>query len=476
MANINRVILVGNLTRDPELKTLPSGMSVCSLGIAVNHRRKNQQTGEWTEEPNYFNVEVFGTQGENCARYLAKGRAVAVDGRLRWRQWEAQDGSKRSAVDIIAETIQFIGPRRAARAERRHSSREPRPSPSRPRPPGTRRLPVGERRRDRRRHPLLIETMARTRTRKAILLVDVEHLGHRGEIVSVSRGFLRNYLLPRKLAEEASDARVAEVTRLRDQRAKQEARSFDQAQEIANVLNRTVLTIPARSGAEGRLYGSITTADLADEIWRTRKIRVDRRKIRLEEPIKLLGAYLVEIDVFPEVRASIKAQVVPAEGYDFDAEEAADRARRRLAVAVAVADDRDRTSAAPRPRRKGSRREHGALAHGPAPEHRRRGVRPRRRCCSRSARSSDVTEVIVDPGDFYREAHGTIFRAMQHLLARSEPLDAITVTSELAKLGVLDGRRRRGVRARADARRCRRPPTRASTRGSSTTSRSSAAS
>ncbi len=114
MANINRVILVGNLTRDPELKTLPSGTPVCSLGIAVNHRRKNQQTGEWTEEPNYFNIEVFGAQGENCARYLAKGRAVAVDGRLRWRQWEAQDGSKRSAVDIIAETIQFIGPREGA--------------------------------------------------------------------------------------------------------------------------------------------------------------------------------------------------------------------------------------------------------------------------------------------------------------------------------------------------------------------------
>jgi single-strand DNA-binding protein len=111
MANINRVILVGNLTRDPELKTLPSGLSVCSLGLAVNHRRKNQQTGEWTEEPNYFNVEVFGNQAENCARFLAKGRAVAVDGRLRWRQWEAQDGSKRSAVDVVAETVQFIGPR-----------------------------------------------------------------------------------------------------------------------------------------------------------------------------------------------------------------------------------------------------------------------------------------------------------------------------------------------------------------------------
>ena len=111
MANINRVILVGNLTRDPELKTLPSGTPLCSLGIAVNHRRKNQQTGEWTEEPNYFNVEVFGNQADACARFLAKGRAVAVDGRLRWRQWEAQDGSKRSAVDVVAETVQFIGPR-----------------------------------------------------------------------------------------------------------------------------------------------------------------------------------------------------------------------------------------------------------------------------------------------------------------------------------------------------------------------------
>jgi len=111
VANINRVILVGNLTRDPELKTLPSGMAVCSLGIAVNHRRKNQQSGEWTEEPNYFNIEVFGNQAESCARYLAKGRAVAVDGRLRWRSWEAQDGTKRTAIDVVADTVQFIGPR-----------------------------------------------------------------------------------------------------------------------------------------------------------------------------------------------------------------------------------------------------------------------------------------------------------------------------------------------------------------------------
>jgi single-strand DNA-binding protein len=111
VANINRVVLVGNLTRDPELRALPTGTSVCELGLAVNHRRKNQQTGEWVEEPNFFRVNVFGAQGENCARFLSKGRQVAIDGRLRWRQWEAQDGSKREAVEIIAETVQFIGPR-----------------------------------------------------------------------------------------------------------------------------------------------------------------------------------------------------------------------------------------------------------------------------------------------------------------------------------------------------------------------------
>jgi single-strand DNA-binding protein len=111
VANINRVVLVGNLTRDPELKALPSGTSVCELGLAVNHRRKSQQTGEWIEEPNYFRVSVFGSQADTCARFLSKGRQVAIDGRLRWRQWDTPEGQKREAVEIIAENVQFIGPR-----------------------------------------------------------------------------------------------------------------------------------------------------------------------------------------------------------------------------------------------------------------------------------------------------------------------------------------------------------------------------
>jgi single-strand DNA-binding protein len=111
VANINRVILTGNLTADPELSSLPSGTSVCRLRIAVNRRYKDNSTGEWTEKPNYFTVKVWGAQGENCANYLSKGRPVAIDGRLEWSQWEAQDGSKREAVEVIADTVQFLGSR-----------------------------------------------------------------------------------------------------------------------------------------------------------------------------------------------------------------------------------------------------------------------------------------------------------------------------------------------------------------------------
>jgi single-strand DNA-binding protein len=103
--------MTGNLTADPELRSLPSGTSVCSLRIACNTRRKNGSTGEWEDKPNYFNVTVWGAQGENSARYLAKGRPVAIDGRLEWREWEAQDGTKRQSIDIIAESVQFLGSR-----------------------------------------------------------------------------------------------------------------------------------------------------------------------------------------------------------------------------------------------------------------------------------------------------------------------------------------------------------------------------
>lgn len=108
--NINRVIITGNLTRDPELNTLPSGTSVCDLRVACNGRRKDA-SGAWVDKPNFFNVKVWGAQGENSARYLAKGRPVAIDGRLDWREWEDQSGAKRQSVDIIADSVQFLGSR-----------------------------------------------------------------------------------------------------------------------------------------------------------------------------------------------------------------------------------------------------------------------------------------------------------------------------------------------------------------------------
>jgi single-strand DNA-binding protein len=110
-SNINVVVITGNLTQDPELRHLGSGTAVCELRVAVNSRRKDGATGEWVDKPNYFNVTVWGAQGENCATYLQKGRPVAIEGRLDWREWEAKDGSKRQAVQIVANSVQFLGSR-----------------------------------------------------------------------------------------------------------------------------------------------------------------------------------------------------------------------------------------------------------------------------------------------------------------------------------------------------------------------------
>ena len=107
--NINSVVLVGNLTRDPELRHTPSGTAVTTLRIAVNDRVKRGE--EWTDAAYYFDVTVWGRTAENCAQYLAKGRPVGVQGRLEWREWDAQDGTKRQAVEVVADNVQFLGSR-----------------------------------------------------------------------------------------------------------------------------------------------------------------------------------------------------------------------------------------------------------------------------------------------------------------------------------------------------------------------------
>ncbi len=107
--NINSVVLVGNLTKDPELRHTPSGTAVTTLRIAVNDRVKRGE--DWTDAAYYFDVTVWGRTAENCAQYLAKGRPVGVQGKLTWREWDAQDGSKRQSVEVVADNVQFLGSR-----------------------------------------------------------------------------------------------------------------------------------------------------------------------------------------------------------------------------------------------------------------------------------------------------------------------------------------------------------------------------
>jgi large subunit ribosomal protein L9 len=147
-----------------------------------------------------------------------------------------------------------------------------------------------------------------------ILLQDVEKVGLRGEVVSVSRGYMRNYLAPRRLAEAASAARVAELQKRDAQRARHEAATFEQAQEIAQNLGAAELRFDVNAGPQGTLFGSVTPTDIADEIWKQLKVRVDRRKIDLPDTIKRVGRYEIPIEVFTDVTAEVKVLVVPEGG------------------------------------------------------------------------------------------------------------------------------------------------------------------
>jgi large subunit ribosomal protein L9 len=146
-----------------------------------------------------------------------------------------------------------------------------------------------------------------------ILLQDVEKVGLRGEVVNVATGYARNFLLPRRLAERATPAKMAELRRRDEQRALHEVRSFEQGQRVAELLGKTVLRFEVRSGPTGALFGSVTPTDIADEIWRTRKVRVDRRKIGIDT-LKRIGRYQVPVEVFQDVHVEVKTLVVPEGG------------------------------------------------------------------------------------------------------------------------------------------------------------------
>lgn len=168
-----------------------------------------------------------------------------------------------------------------------------------------------------------------------ILLQDVEKLGLRGEVVDVKRGYARNFLLPRRLGEVATPGRVAELKKIESQRARHEARTAEQAGEIAELLGKTVLRFEVKAGPTGALFGSVTPTDIADELWRARKVRVDRRKIGIDT-IKRIGRYSVPIDVFEGVIAEVKTLVVPEGGELPPEEELAALEAAELAAAQAA--------------------------------------------------------------------------------------------------------------------------------------------
>jgi large subunit ribosomal protein L9 len=149
---------------------------------------------------------------------------------------------------------------------------------------------------------------------KVILREDVDKVGLRGEVVDVARGYARNFLLPRKLAEPATPARVAELEKVQSHRAKHEAQTFDEAQDISQRLGQTELRFDVKAGETGVLFGSVTATNVADTLWDRHKIRVDRRKIELAEPIKRIGRYQIPIELFQDVTIEVRTLVVPEGG------------------------------------------------------------------------------------------------------------------------------------------------------------------
>jgi large subunit ribosomal protein L9 len=149
---------------------------------------------------------------------------------------------------------------------------------------------------------------------EVILRQDVEKVGLRGEVVDVAAGFARNYLLPRKLAEAATPARVAELRKLEEKRARHEAQSFEQAQEIAQRLEAAEIRFDVPAGETGTLFGSVTATDVAERVWETEKVRIDRRRLDLPDSIKRIGRYEVPVELFADVTATLRLAVVPEGG------------------------------------------------------------------------------------------------------------------------------------------------------------------
>ncbi len=149
---------------------------------------------------------------------------------------------------------------------------------------------------------------------QVILRQDVEKVGLRGEVVDVAAGYARNYLLPRRLAEPAAPGRVAELERIAASRARHEAQSFEQAQELVQKLESAELRFDVPAGETGTLFGSVTATDVAEKVWDEQRVRIDRRKLELPESIKRIGRYQIPVELFTDVTATLRVAVVPEGG------------------------------------------------------------------------------------------------------------------------------------------------------------------
>src|SRR5919202_3301245 len=180
---------------------------------------------------------------------------------------------------------------------------------------------------------------------EVILRQDVDKVGLRGEVVNVARGYARNFLFPRGLADEATPARVAEVRKVEERRAQNEAKTFEEAQSLAEKLGQLEVRFDVKAGETGSLFGSVTPTDIADELWSKHKVRVDRRKIGVES-IKRIGRYQVPIELFQDVNAEVRTLVVPEGGElppeeQLEAMEAAERAEEERIAEAAPKEELD---------------------------------------------------------------------------------------------------------------------------------------
>jgi large subunit ribosomal protein L9 len=172
---------------------------------------------------------------------------------------------------------------------------------------------------------------------QVILRQDVEKIGLRGEVVDVAPGFARNFLLPRQLAETATPAKVAELRKHEEKRARHEAQSFEQAQEIAQKVEASELRFDVPAGETGTLFGSVTATDISEQLWQSQKVRVDRRKLELPESIKRIGRYQIPVELFADVTATLRVAVVP-EGGELPPQEELDAIAAAEAEAEAAAE------------------------------------------------------------------------------------------------------------------------------------------